>query len=45
MLKKILKWTGIIIYRVDDDGMVVERWQDIDAMSMLQQLSVIPSQG
>lgn len=41
---KQVKWTGIIIYRVDDNGMIVERWQDFDAMSMLQQLSVIPSQ-
>ncbi len=38
-------WTGIIIYRLDDDGMIVERWQDFDALSMLQQLGVIPSMG
>lgn len=42
---KSVAWTGIIIYRLDEDGMVVERWQDFDAMSMLQQLGVIPSPG
>ncbi len=40
---KKITWTGIIIYRVDDNGMVVERWQDFDRMGMLQQLGVIPS--
>lgn len=39
---KKVSWTGIIIYRLDDDGMVVERWQDFDALGMLQQLGVIP---
>jgi len=38
-------WTGIIIYRLDENGMIVERWQDFDALSMLQQLGVIPSMG
>ncbi len=42
---KKASWTGIIIYRLDDDGKIVERWQDFDALSMLQQLGVIPSMG
>ncbi|MEO8397152.1 MAG: ester cyclase, partial [Chloroflexota bacterium] len=40
---KTVKWTGLIIYRLNKDGMIVERWQDFDSLSMLQQLSVIPS--
>jgi predicted ester cyclase len=42
---KKAKWTGIIIYRLDDNGMIVERWQDFDSLGMFQQLSVIPSMG
>ena len=42
---KKVSWTGIIIYRLDDDGKIIERWQDFDAISMLQQLGVIPTQG
>jgi predicted ester cyclase len=42
---KSISWTGIIIYRLDEDGKIIERWQDFDAMSMLQQLGVIPSPG
>ncbi len=40
---KKVSWTSITIYRLDEDGRIVERWQDIDAMGMLQQLGVIPS--
>ncbi|MFN8452144.1 MAG: ester cyclase [Anaerolineae bacterium] len=42
---KKVSWTGLIIYRFDDDGKIVERWQDSDALTMLQQLSVIPTPG
>jgi len=42
---KKLAWTGIIIYRIDDDGMIVERWQDFDALGMLTQMGVIPPMG
>jgi 4-oxalocrotonate tautomerase family enzyme len=42
---KKLSWTGIIIYRLDDDGKVIERWQDFDAMGMLTQMGVIPPMG
>ncbi len=40
---KKVSWTGIIIYRLDDDGKIIERWQDFDAVSMLQQMGVIPA--
>ena len=42
---KHVSWTGLIIYRIDDDGKIVERWQDFDALGMMQQLGVIPSMG
>ena len=42
---KKVSWTGIIIYRLDDDGKIIERWQDLDGISMLQQLGVIPTNG
>jgi predicted ester cyclase len=42
---KKVSWNGIIIYRLDDNGMIIERWQDFDALSMLQQLGVIPTPG
>lgn len=40
---KKISWTGLLIYRLDDKGMIVERWQDFDRMSLFQQLGVIPS--
>lgn len=42
---KAVQWTGIIIYRLDDDGKVIERWQDFDALGMLQQMGVVPPMG
>jgi steroid delta-isomerase-like uncharacterized protein len=42
---KKVSWTGIIIYRLDDDGKVVERWQDFDALGMLQQMGAVPPMG
>ncbi len=39
---KKLSWTGIIIYRLNDEGKVIERWQDFDALGMLTQMGVIP---
>lgn len=38
---KKLSWTGIIIYRIDDDGKFVERWQDFDALGKLTKLAGI----
>jgi steroid delta-isomerase-like uncharacterized protein/4-oxalocrotonate tautomerase family enzyme len=40
---KKVSWTGIIIYRLDEDGKIIERWQDFDAIGMLQQMGVIPA--
>jgi steroid delta-isomerase-like uncharacterized protein len=40
---KKVSWTGIIIYRLDADGKIIERWQDFDAVGMLQQMGVIPA--
>ncbi len=42
---KKVSWSGIIIYRLDDDGKVVERWQDFDALGMLTQMGVVPPMG
>ena len=42
---KQVSWTELIIYRLDDDGKIVERWEDFDGVGMLQQLGVIPSMG
>ncbi len=42
---KKVSWSGIIIYRLDDDGMVIERWQDFDALGMLTQMGVVPPMG
>jgi predicted ester cyclase len=39
---KKVSWTGIIIYRINDEGKIVERWQDFDALSMLTQMGVVP---
>jgi steroid delta-isomerase-like uncharacterized protein len=42
---KKVSWTGIIIFRLDEEGKIIERWQDFDAFGMLQQLGVIPAQS
>ncbi len=41
---KTVGWSGIVIYRLHEDGRIVERWQDFDLITMMQQLGVIPSQ-
>jgi steroid delta-isomerase-like uncharacterized protein/4-oxalocrotonate tautomerase family enzyme len=42
---KKLSWTGILIHRLDDDGMIVEAWQDFDSLGMLTQMGAIPPMG
>ena len=42
---KKVSWTGTAIFRFDDDGKIVERWQDLDNLSLFQQLGVIPPFG
>ena len=39
---KKISWTGIAIYRFNDDGKIDGRWQEFDALGMFQQLGLIP---
>lgn len=38
-----VSFTGIVIYRLDEDGKIIERWQDFDSIGMMQQLGVVPA--
>lgn len=40
---KSVEWSGTAIFRFDDNGQIVERWQDLDNLSLFQQLGVIPA--
>ena len=40
---KEVSWTGTAIFRFNDAGKIVERWQDLDYLSLFQQLGVIPA--
>jgi steroid delta-isomerase-like uncharacterized protein len=42
---KKVEWTGTAIFRFNDQGRIVERWQDLDNLSLFQQLGVIPPFG
>ena len=42
---KAVEWTGTAIFRYDANGKIVERWQDLDNLSLFQQLGVIPPFG
>ena len=42
---KKVNWTGTAIFRFNGDGKIVERWQDLDNLSLFQQLGVIPAFG
>jgi steroid delta-isomerase-like uncharacterized protein len=42
--KKVM-WTGTAIFRFNEQGKIVERWQDLDNLSLFQQLGVIPPFG
>ncbi|MEP7290300.1 MAG: ester cyclase [Chloroflexota bacterium] len=42
---KSVEWTGTAIFRFDENGKIVERWQDLDNLSLFQQLGVIPLFG
>jgi steroid delta-isomerase-like uncharacterized protein len=35
-------WTGTAIFKYDADGRIAERWQDLDNLSLFQQLGVLP---
>ena len=38
-----ISFTGIVTYRLDDEGKIVERWQDFDTMGLMQQMGAIPA--
>ena len=40
---KAVKWTGIAIYRFNDEGKIDGRWQEFDGVGLFQQLGLIPS--
>ncbi len=42
---KKITWTGIAIYRFNEDGKIDGRWQEFDGLSMFQQLGLIPPIG
>jgi steroid delta-isomerase-like uncharacterized protein len=37
-----VEWTGTAIFRINDEGKITERWQDLDNLSLFQQLGVVP---
>lgn len=39
--KKII-WTGVAIYRFNDEGMIDGRWQEFDGLGLFTQLGIIP---
>jgi steroid delta-isomerase-like uncharacterized protein len=42
---KKVAWTGTAIFRFNEQGKIVERWQDLDNLSLFIQLGVIPPFG
>ncbi|MBI5961353.1 MAG: ester cyclase [Chloroflexi bacterium] len=42
---KKLQWSGVSIYRFNQEGKIVERWQELNALGLMQQLGVIPPMG
>lgn len=42
---KAMRWTGVAIYRLDADGRIAERWQEVDALSLFGQLGLLPPMG
>ena len=41
---KEIKWTVIVISRFED-GKIAEEWAEFDALSLLQQIGVVPQLG
>ena len=39
---KAVRWTGMAIYRFDDQGRITERWQEIDGLGLFAQLGLLP---
>jgi predicted ester cyclase len=42
---KALRWTGIAIYRFNDEGKIDGRWQEFDGMTLFMQLGLIAPPG
>jgi steroid delta-isomerase-like uncharacterized protein len=40
---RALRWTGMAIYRLDADGLIAERWQEIDGLALFAQLGLLPA--
>lgn len=40
-----ITWTGAAIYRLNDEGKIAERWQELNAIAMMQQMGAIPPSG
>jgi predicted ester cyclase len=38
-------WTGIAIYRFNDEGKIDGRWQEFDGLGLFTQLGIIPPMG
>jgi predicted ester cyclase len=39
---RVLRWTGIAIYRLDAEGRISERWQEVDSLALMGQLGLLP---
>lgn len=37
-----VEWTGIAIFRFNEEGKIAERWQNLDEMGLMTQLGVLP---
>ena len=42
---KKLRWTGIAVYRFNDEGLIDGRWQEFDGIGLFTQLGMIPPMG
>ncbi len=42
---KKVEWSGTAIFKFNAEGKIIERWQDLDNLSLFQQLGVIPPFG
>ncbi len=40
-----VEWTGTACFKFDENGKIVERWQDLDNLTLFQQMGVIPPFG
>jgi 4-oxalocrotonate tautomerase len=39
---KKVSWTAFIVYRLNDEGKIAERWETVDSVGMLTQFGVVP---